>query len=97
MGLNMQIRSPRDLGLIIRDKRKKLGLSQTRLAHQVGVGRQWLVAIEQGKATAELGLVLRTLAGLGLYLAVQDSPATSKSDGGPDLDAIVKSARESGH
>ena len=66
----MNIRSPLDLGLIIRQRRRDLGLNQTELASRVGVGRQWIVAIEHGKARAELGLVLRTLAALNLTLDV---------------------------
>ncbi len=45
----MQIRTPLDLGLAIRDRRRKLKLSQTELARKAGVGRQWVVAIEHGK------------------------------------------------
>ena len=93
----MHIQTPRDLGVVIRAKRRQLGLSQTDLAQKVGVGRQWLVAIEHGKSTAELGLVLRTLASLGLSLTVADAPAARPAKGAPDIDAIVKSARENGH
>ena len=57
----MQIRTPLDLGLAIRDRRRRLKLSQTELARKAGVGRQWVVAIEHGKSRAELGLVLLTL------------------------------------
>ena len=65
----MRIRAPLDLGLIIRARRRKLGLSQSALAEKVGVGRQWLVGVEHGKARAEVGLVLRTLAALHLELS----------------------------
>lgn len=64
----MQIRTPTDLGLVIRDRRRKLKLNQTELARKVGVGRQWVVAIEHGKPRAELGLVLRALIALDLSL-----------------------------
>lgn len=92
----MQIRTPLDLGLIIRDRRRKLKLSQTELARQVGVGRQWTVAIEHGKSRAELGLVLRTLSALGLSLAIDagDRVAHSSDDVTPvDIDAIVNAAK----
>lgn len=94
----MHIRTPSDLGLVIRQQRRRLGLNQTDLAARVGVGRQWIVAIEHGKARAELGLVLRTLAALGLALSVDgggnDTP--SQRDSGTamiDLDAIVDAAK----
>ena len=67
---NMQIRTPLDLGLAIRDRRRKLKLSQAELARKVGVGRQWVVAIEHGKSRAELGLVLRTVSALDLPLTI---------------------------
>lgn len=94
----MLIRTPVDLGLIIRQQRRRLGLTQTDLSARVGVGRQWLVAIEQGKARAELGLVLRTLAALDLTLiaAGANEAATGKdSDPTPiDLDAVVAAAKQ---
>jgi HTH-type transcriptional regulator/antitoxin HipB len=93
----LHIQTPRDLGVVIRAKRRQLGLSQTDLAQKAGVGRQWLVAIERGKSTAEIGLVLRTLAGLGLSLTVADSPAGRTGRGATDIDVIVKAARESGN
>ena len=65
----MRVRTPLDLGLIIRGRRRELGLSQSALAEKSGVGRQWLVAVERGKARAEIGLVLRTLAALDIELS----------------------------
>ncbi len=93
----MHIRTPLDLGLIIRQQRRRLGLNQTDLASRVGVGRQWIVAIEQGKARAELGLVLRTLAALDLTLATDgggDAPMRKISKIAPiDIDAVVDAAK----
>ena len=96
IGANMQVRTPLDLGLAIRDRRRKLKLSQTELARKAGVGRQWVVAMERGKPRAELGLVLRTLSALNLPLTIDsgDRPLPSSDDLSPlDIDAIVKTAR----
>ena len=93
----MQIRTPLDLGLAIRDRRRKLKLSQTELARKAGVGRQWVVAIEHGKSRAELSLVLRTLAALDLPLRIDPGPRRlpSSDDMNPvDIDAIVNAAKE---
>jgi len=87
----MRIRAPLDLGLAIRARRRELGLSQTALAERAGVGRQWLVAAEQGKSGAELGLVLRTLGALDLSLAVTET-ALSDRTAAADIDAIVAAA-----
>ncbi|MGH7013404.1 MAG: helix-turn-helix domain-containing protein [Stellaceae bacterium] len=88
----MLIRTPADLGAIIRERRKALKLGQAELASRVGTSRQWVVGIEQGRARAELGLVLRALDALGIRL---DSGFVTKScKGVPDLDAIVAAARQ---
>jgi HTH-type transcriptional regulator / antitoxin HipB len=94
----MHVRTPLDLGLIIRDRRRKLGLNQGDLAEKAGVGRQWLVGVEHGKARAEIGLVLRTLTALGLTLSVdegnRDRRAQAQDAIAPvDIDAIVSSLK----
>ena len=42
------------------------------LARRAGVSRQWLIELERGKQTAEVSLVLRTLAAAGLQIDVRD-------------------------
>lgn len=92
----MHVRTPMEIGLLIRDRRRQLRLSQTELAERVGVGRQWIIAIEQGKARAELGLVLRTLAGLELRLSIDGGDAVRFPGPTPaiDLDAVVEGAKK---
>ena len=93
----MQIRTPLDLGLAIRDRRRKLKLSQTELARKAGVGRQWVVAMEYGKSRAELGLVLRTLSALDLPLTIDPGdlrPPSSEDISPVDIDAVVNAAKE---
>ena len=58
----------RELAAAVRAERKRLGLSQSALADKVGVGRDWMIGLEKGKATAEIGLVFRTLRSLELTL-----------------------------
>ena len=96
IGAIMQIRTPLDLGLTIRDRRRKLKLSQNELARKAGVGRQWIVAIERGKSRAELGLVLRALAALDLPLTINPGTGrfpSSNEMGAADIDAIVDAAK----
>ncbi|MEX0729424.1 MAG: helix-turn-helix domain-containing protein [Aquisalimonadaceae bacterium] len=57
----MRIRTAYDLGRLIRSHRKSQGLSQRALAEKVGTTQSWVWAIEQGKPSAEVGLLLRTL------------------------------------
>ncbi len=91
----MRIRTPADLGALIRDRRIKLGLDQGSLAERVGVSRQWIVEVEKGKPRAEIGLLLRTLNALGILLATEEGAPEKKGGGAPpvDIDSIVAAAR----
>ena len=89
----MSIRTPADLGAVIREHRKLRGLDQAELAKRIGASRQWVVGIERGRARAELGLVLRALDALGVQLeAFLPNPRPKAS--GPDIDAIVTAAKK---
>jgi HTH-type transcriptional regulator/antitoxin HipB len=96
----MIVRTPSDLGLLIRERRKKLGLDQAELAKKVGVSRLWVIEFERGKPRAEIGLVMRTLLALDLQLEVSAEPAGApvKRRAGaiavPDIDAVVRDARK---
>ncbi|WP_434989656.1 helix-turn-helix transcriptional regulator [Xanthomonas melonis] len=94
-------RTPSDVGNIIRARRKRLGWDQARLAHEIGVSRQWIVDIEKGKPRAELQLILRALQALGLELMLGPGaalvPPVNAPDRGTvtpiDLDAIIEHNR----
>ncbi len=92
----MYVRTPADLGAIIRERRRELGLGQAELAERIGVSRQWIIGVERGRARAELGLVLRALDALAIRLnaASEDTPARPGTT--PDIDAIIASARKGG-
>ena len=62
----MHVRSARELGLLIKDRRRSLSLSQAELAGRIGASRHWVMGVEAGKPTVELGLVLDTLSALEL-------------------------------
>lgn len=68
----MRIGSLDELAQLVRDHRKRLHMSQQTLATRVGVSRQWIIALEQGKPTVEVGLVLGALNALGLNIDVRD-------------------------
>ena len=97
----MRIRTPADLGALIRDHRTRLGLDQKSLAEKVGVSRQWIVDVEKGKTRAEIGLLLRTVGALGIALDAEkegprkpkDTSLSHDADAHVDIDAIVDSAR----
>jgi HTH-type transcriptional regulator/antitoxin HipB len=90
----MRIRTPADLGALIRSTRKKLRLDQSTLAKKIGVSRLWLVEIEKGKPRAEIGLVLRALDTLHVNLtATTATPSRKDSGTAVDIDRIVAAAR----
>lgn len=64
----MQLTRARDLGHLVRDARLRLGWNQSQLAHTVGVSRQWISMVENGKTSVEFDLVLRALRALGYRL-----------------------------
>ena len=98
----MRVRTPSELGALIRDYRTRLKLDQKSLAEKVGVSRQWIVEVEKGKSGAPLGLVLRTIEALGIVLDAQNETQSSakdktKSHGADayvDINAIVSRARK---
>jgi HTH-type transcriptional regulator / antitoxin HipB len=71
----MLIRTPSDLGALIRERRTRLGLDQISLAKRAGTSRKWLIEVENGKPRAEIGLIFRTLKALGVALAVSETAA----------------------
>ncbi|MER5173089.1 helix-turn-helix domain-containing protein [Thioclava kandeliae] len=67
--------SSHSLGLALREKRRSMGLTQEGLSMQTGISRPTIRAIEQGKPTAQIGLVLQLCADLGLVLELRDAGA----------------------
>lgn len=64
-------RTPADLGHAIRERRIALGLTQAEVAMQSGVSTPTVSAIENGKETARIGLVLQICRDLGLQLTAE--------------------------
>jgi len=89
----MNILAVKDLGALIRDRRHKLGITQQELADKAGVSRVWLVALEHGKPSAQMDLVLRVLRELGLSLRV-DSGRPAASSKGIDLGAVLQASKK---
>lgn len=97
MDVDMRIRTPRDLGSAIRERRKALSLDQVELAKRVGVSRRWLIQVENGKPGASLGLLLRTLHALDIPLSIDVEPMPPRPlSEASDLDAVLTRARTAG-
>ena len=91
----MKVRTPLEIGLVIREMRRELNLTQAELAYKIGVGRQWISAIEHGKSRVELGLVLRALQALGLAFSTDTGkrlPRSGDSISPVDIDAVIHAA-----
>ncbi len=63
--------TPKDIGEIVRQTRKAQGLRQDQLAAAAGVGLRFLVELEAGKSTAQIGKALDVLASLGCILTIE--------------------------
>ena len=83
----MRLNNARDLGLYVRDRRRRLDLTQAHLAASAHVSRRWLSDLEAGKATAEVGLVFKVLHALDVAL---DASPVEFGPGDIDLDDILR-------
>ncbi len=63
-----KINNPKELGRYILKERKNLKLTQKEIAEFADVGRKFVLELEKGKATAQLGKVFELLNSLGLEL-----------------------------
>ena len=84
----MKLRTPSDIGYLIRDQRKQRRWTQADLAAKLGVSRLWVVQLEQGKETAQIGLVMRVFNELGLPLQV-DLGSSTLNEPAPALDDVL--------
>ncbi len=86
------LRTADDVGALMRDRRRALGLSQQGLAERIGSTRRWVIDIERGKPAAEVGMILRALDALGVQLTVTTASDAKPVDG-PDIDAVIQRTR----
>ena len=68
--MDRNVPTPAELGRMIRTARKAAGLRQDELAGTAGVGVRFIVELEAGKQTAQLGKTLHVLRMLGCSLEV---------------------------
>jgi HTH-type transcriptional regulator / antitoxin HipB len=66
--------TPELIGSMIRDTRKRLGVTQKDLALTSGTGLRFVIDLEKGKETCELGKSLRVLQTLGITLTLTPPP-----------------------
>ncbi len=73
--------SPKQIGQLVRSIRRAQGLRQDQLAAAAGVGVRFLVEVERGKPTAQLGKVLAVLDALGCTLTIEPPPSNDGLQG----------------
>ena len=67
--------TPAQIGKLIRDTRKRLGVTQKDLALTSGTGMRFIIDLEKGKETCEIGKALAILNTLGIKITLTPPPA----------------------
>ena len=62
------IQSTENIGQVVHTVRKKLGVTQRDLALTAGTGLRFIIELEKGKPTCQIGKVLQVLQVLGIQL-----------------------------
>jgi HTH-type transcriptional regulator/antitoxin HipB len=68
------------IGHLIRDTRKRLGVTQKNLALTSGTGLRFVIDLERGKETCEVGKALTILHTLGIKITLTPPPAPRRED-----------------
>jgi HTH-type transcriptional regulator / antitoxin HipB len=76
----MKIKNTVQLGMAIRMRRKQLKINQKELAMTCGTGLRFIVDLEKGKPTCQIGKTLQVLQALGL--AIETTILGSDETGG---------------
>jgi HTH-type transcriptional regulator / antitoxin HipB len=65
--------TPEKIGEAVKGARKKLGVTQRDLALTSGTGLRFIIDLEKGKSTCQLGKVLTVLNTLGVVMELKDA------------------------
>ena len=65
------ISAVKDLGNIVRNRRKEMNLTQADLSGIAKVGNRFIVDLENGKETIQLGKTLKVIKWLGIELVAR--------------------------
>ena len=71
--------TPSDLGLLVRRVRKAQDLRQDQLAGVAGVGLRFIVDLEAGKPTIQIGKLLTVLEALGCKVTITPPAGTEEA------------------
>ena len=71
--------TPKQIGELVKAVRKRMGATQKDLAMTSGTGLRFIVELEQGKPTSQIGKVLTVLNTLGVTVGFTPPPAIHKA------------------
>lgn len=77
----MIIKSPEDIGKIVKETRKAQNLTQIKLAKLCNVGNRFIIDLENGKATCQIDKILIVLNGLGIKINMSEPTDNKFKDG----------------
>lgn len=69
--------TPEEIGRIVRTTRRDLGVTQEDLALTSGTGTRFIIELEKGKPTCQIGKVLTVLQTLGIQMILEAPTAAS--------------------
>lgn len=72
--------TPHDIGRLIRETRKRLGVTQKALALTSGTGLRFVIDLEKGKETCEIGKALTVVQTLGIRITLTLPAAPPKEE-----------------
>ena len=71
--------TPEKIGKLARETRKGMGVTQKGLALTSGTGLRFIIELEKGKPTCQIGKVLTVLQTLGIKLVLTPPPIAKES------------------
>jgi len=75
----MNTQNPEQLGATIRARRRQLKVTQKDLAMTCGTGLRFIIDLEKGKSTCQIGKIIQVIQSLGLKLKIA-SPDTVRGE-----------------
>ena len=72
--------TPKEIGKVIRETRKRLGVTQKDLALTSGTGLRFVIDLEKGKETCQIGKALTILHTLGIRLTLKSPAIPTKEE-----------------
>jgi len=72
--------TPEQIGKLIHKTRKRIGVTQKNLALTSGTGLRFIIDLEKGKPTCEIGKALTVLQTLGIKITLTPPSAPAKSE-----------------